>query len=31
METDNVCEQFKISQNIWKILWCIENIFRKYV
>ena len=20
-----VCKELKISQNIWKILWCIEN------
>jgi len=25
METENVRKQFKISQNIWKMLWCIEN------
>jgi len=25
METENVRKQFKIIQNIWKIVWCIEN------
>jgi len=25
MKTDNDRQQFKISQNIWKMLWCIEN------
>ena len=25
METENVRKQFKVSQNIWKILSCIEN------
>ena len=25
METDNVRKQLKINQNIWKMLWCIEN------
>jgi len=25
METENVRKQLKISQNIWKIVWCIEN------
>jgi len=25
METDNVRTQLKISQNIWKMLWCIQN------
>jgi len=25
METDNVRKQLKISQNIWKMLWCIGN------
>jgi len=28
METDNVRKQLKISQNIWKTLWCIENEYR---
>jgi len=25
METENVRKQLKINQNIWKMLWCIEN------
>ena len=25
METENVRKQLKISQNIFKMLWCIEN------
>jgi len=25
METDNVRKRLKISQNIWKMLWYIEN------
>jgi len=25
MEAENIRKQFKISQSIWKILWCIEN------
>jgi len=25
IETDNVRKQLKISQNIWKMLWSIEN------
>ena len=25
METENFRKQLKISQNIWKMLWCIEN------
>jgi len=24
METENVRKQLNISQNIWKMLWCIE-------
>ena len=27
METENVRKQFKISQNIWKMFWCIENAY----
>jgi len=25
METENVRKQLKISQNVWRMLWCIEN------
>ena len=25
METENVRKELKMSQNIWKLLWCIEN------
>jgi len=25
LETENNCKQLKISQNILKILWCVEN------
>jgi len=25
METENVRKQLITSQNIWKMLWCIEN------
>jgi len=25
METDNVRKQLKISQVIWKMLWCVGN------
>jgi len=25
METENVRKQLKINQNIWNMLWCIEN------
>ena len=26
METENVRKELKISQSIWKMLWCIENV-----
>ena len=25
IETENVRKELKIRQNIWKMLWCIEN------
>ena len=27
MENENVRKELKVSQNIWKMLWCIENAY----
>ena len=27
METENVRKELKISQNNWKMLWCVENAY----